>query len=194
VDKSAHTGAQVVKVDYLDSSYGEKMEIIVLNGTTVIPTINTNYFRINSFRMIFGGTPTGLTERSVGSISIRNLADTPIYSYMLAGFTRARNSAYTVPAGKTLWITQLDLSFGITGNGKVEYARLFARANREPATNFLTGNLFYPYSEIVTTNAEAAIHLDIPTKLIQYTDIKVSGIATAAGIATSVLRGYLTTP
>jgi hypothetical protein len=35
------------------------------------------------------------------------------------------------------------------------------------------------------------VHLDVPTRLVEGVDIKVSGIATFAGIATVALRGWI---
>lgn len=189
IDYSAYIGAQAVKVEYLDESYVTKYEIVVLNGTTPIPTVNLNLFRVNSFRIIIAGS----NNKPSGNLSIRHLDNTPVYSYITAGFTRARNIMYTVPAGKTLWVTQFTSAFGVSGTSKVEYCRLYTRANIEPTTLFRTQNIFYPYTEVLSTNALAIVELDEPTELPAKTDIRVSGIASAAGVANVVLRGYLET-
>lgn len=186
LDKSAKTGAHAVKIEYLTSAYATKTEIVALNGTTVIPTVNTDLFRIQSFRVI----ATGTGNKPVGNLSLRNLADTPVYSYISAGFTRARNSAYTVPAAKTLYISEFAVSYGYKTN-TTHYCRIYTRANMEAATGFNTGNLFYPFTEIICSNNSQLVRLDIPTKLTQKTDIKVSALATYAGAASVALRGWL---
>jgi hypothetical protein len=187
IDKSATAGAQVIKVDYLNGSYAEKTEIAILNGTTAVATVATTLYRINSFRVICAGA----NEKPTGNLSIRETDDAPTYSYITAGFTRARNCCYTVPAGKTLYVVQYSASWATTGNANKEYARVYTRANVEPATKFNTGSLFYPYTEISMQNTTAIVPFDIPTKLPAKTDIKVSGIATATGSCSVVLRGWL---
>lgn len=189
VDYTAHTGATIVKIDYLTAALAEKKEIIKLNGTGVVTTVNTDIYRINSFRIIGAGSG----NKPVGNLLIRGLSGGTTYSYITAGFTRARNSAYTVPAGKALHINKVDAAFGVSGNSKVEYARLYTRANREPTTGFLTGSIFYPYLEVIATNNTQFIELRVPTKFASGTDIKVSGLASSAGVATVALRGWLET-
>ncbi len=186
IDKSAHTGAFAVRAQYLDGSYSEKTEIIILNGTTVVPTVNLDLFRINSFRMIAAGSG----NKTVGNISIRNLADTPIYSYISAGYTRARNIIYTVPAGKTLFVTSIKFGYGYSHNS-THYARMYTRANVDNVTGFRTGDIFYPYTEGIVANTTIPIPLEAPTKLPEKTDIKVSIIADYAGVAEAVLRGWI---
>lgn len=186
VDKSAQTGAQAVKVEYLDGSYQTKAELVILNGTTPVDTVNTDLFRINSFRVI----ATGTNNKPLGNLSLRNTAGTVTYSYITLGFTRARNSAYTVPAGKTLYVTEFTMGYGYATN-QTHYCRLYTRANVEASTGFNTGSIFYPYTEVICANTSQLVRLDCPTKLPAKTDIKISGVASFAGIATIALRGWL---
>lgn len=186
IDKSAYTGAQAVKIEYLDGSYAPKVEICVLNGTGVVTTVNLDLFRINSFRVI----ATGTGNKPAGNLSLRNLADTPIYSYITAGFTRARNAAYTVPAGKTLYINQWSAGYAYSHNS-THYARIYVRANLEFSTSFNTGNIFYPFAEVVCSNSDIMIPLHIPIKLPAKTDLKVAALGDYAGVVTTALRGWL---
>jgi hypothetical protein len=189
IDKNTagKTGAHAVKIEYLTITFAEKSEIVIMNGAAAVDTINTDFYRVNSFRII----ATGSSNACVAAISLRVSGGAVVYSYITAGYTRARNSAYTVPYGKTLYINEFTAAFATTGNANKEYARIFTRANIEPSTRFRTGSLFYPYSEVVAQNTTIAVRLPIPTKITTGTDIKVGGIASAAGIATSVLRGWL---
>jgi hypothetical protein len=187
LDVSAKTGAQAVQVNYLDGSYAEKSEIILLNGTTVVPTVNLNIFRVNGFRVIAAGT----LLVPLGNITIRHLSDTPVYSFITAGFNRARNIMYTVPADKTLYVTDFSSGYATTGNANKEYARITTRANVDPTTKFRTGNLFYPFTESLAQNTTIPIPLSIPTKLLEKTDIKVSCFASATGVIVVSLRGWL---
>jgi hypothetical protein len=187
VDTSAATGAQVVKINYLDGSYNEKNEIVILNGLSAVNTVNTDFFRVNSFRIIGAGS----LKYTVGNVSLRIAGGANTYSYIQAKYTRARNSIYTVPVGKTVYVTQYSASYSTTGNANKEYARLYTRANIEPDTRFQTDGIFYAYTEVAMQNSTIVIPLEIPTKLPAKTDIKISGVATASGVASIVLRGWI---
>lgn len=187
LDKSSYTGAQAVRITGLDANYAEISEIVVLNGTTVVATTKS-FFRVNSFRVICAGTD----NKPTGNLSLRASADTPVYSYILAGYTRARNSVYTVPVNKTLYVTYWSAGFSVGNDTKVQNARMYTRANVDNFTGYNTGNIFFPYTEILCSNAVTHTEYKPPTKLPQKTDIKVSAIAgSATGVATSVLRGFL---
>lgn len=184
LDKSATLGAHAVNIGYLTSAFAEKSEIVILNGTTVVPTVNLDLYRINSFRVISAGT----NNKPTGNLSLRNLADTPVYSYITAGFTRARNSAYTVPASKTLYVVEFTVSFGYAAN-QTHYARLYTKATQN--AGFRTPGIFYPFTEVVCANSAATVTLPCPTLLLSGVDIKVSGVSsTTTGIASVALRGW----
>jgi hypothetical protein len=186
IDASAYTGALAVLICYLDGSYVQKNEIVILNGTTAVPTINTDLYRINCYRVI----ATGSDYKCKGNLFLRNLSDTPVYSYILAGYTRARDVMYTVPAGKTLYVAHLNLGYSCAAN-QVNYCRMYTRVNMDPDSLFNTGNIFFPFSEALVSNQDAALIIPVPTKIPAKCDIKVSGIASASGVATVALRGYL---
>ena len=191
VDYSNTAGAHVVRLEYLDAAYAQQAEFLILNGTTVTTTTSSNIFRIQSMRVVAAGS----NGKPTGNITLRNLADTPVYGYITAGFTRARNSVWTVPAGKTLYIYGVNVAFGHTQNNN-QYCRIYTRATQySPASagaaSFRTPGIFYPFSEIICSNSSSVINLDSPTKLGEKVDLKVSGIATAAGVATCALRGWL---
>jgi hypothetical protein len=187
IDKSAYTGAQAVKIEYLTSAYAQKSEIVILNGTTAVDTVNTDLFRVNSFRVI----ATGTDNKPTGNLTLRGDGASGNYSYITAGFTRARNVIYTVPANKTLYVTNFSAGWGLSAAIKDEYARIYTRVNREPSTGFNTGSLFYPCTEVIIKGNMANIELLTPTRIPEKSDIKVSALATASGSAVVVLRGWL---
>lgn len=187
LDESATAGGHAVEAFYLDGSYAEKSEIVILNGTTVVPTVNTNLFRINSFRVIAAGA----NKVPTGNITIRHLSNTPVYSYITAGFNRARNAMYTVPAGKTLHVTDFNSGYATTGNANKEYARVTTRANVDPSTKFMTDGMFYPFTDTVSQNTTINTQIQCPTMLPGKTDIRVSAIASQSGIIVTTLRGWI---
>jgi hypothetical protein len=188
VDQSAYAGAQVVLIEYLDGDYAEHTELVALNGTTAVATVNTDYIRINGFRVV----ATGTDYKPTGNLSLREVDNSPVYSYITAGFTQARNSAYTVPAGRTLYITEFTTGWAYQTN-TTHWGRVYLRANVEPGTGFRTGSLFFPYAETLHSNSGMAVRLDMPIKFEEKTDLKVSALSTFAGAASIVLRGWIET-
>lgn len=186
VDKSAYTGAMVVNIGYLTSAFAEKNEIVILNGTTPVDTVNTDLYRVNSFRMIFAGSDA----KPKGNLTLRADGGTPDYGFITAGYTRSRAMIYTVPVNKTLYVTDVNWSYGYSTN-QTHYARLYTRATSN--NGFITQGIFYPCTECVLSNSAATIHLTFPVKLTTGIDLKVSGIATYSGIAQVTMRGWLET-
>jgi len=186
-DTAEGTGARTVKIWYLTTGFAEKTETIILNGTTAVPTAATDIYRINNLRVM----TVGSGKTSAGNIDIRHISDIPVYSRIIAGLTRARNSIYTVPVNKTLYIAQISYSAGSSSGG------VHCRFTLKAAYDDLTGTLldfFYPYHEQGVTDAPHNENLVLPLKFISGTDIKVSvqGDATNANaVCTSAYRGWL---
>jgi hypothetical protein len=143
-------------------------------------------YRINSFRVIGAGS----NNKPVGNLAIRETDGAPNYSYITAGFTRARNVQYTVPSGKTLYIHTIHWAYGYSTN-QTHYCRIYTRANLEPSTNFRTGSIFYPFSESIEANTSGTINLINPTRLPYGIDLKVSAVATYAGSVMVSLKGWI---
>ena len=102
------TGIHTVTIVYLDGSYVQRTEDINLNGTGVVTTTAVNILRVNDIR----AKTVGSTYAAVGTITIRNLADTPVYRDIQATYTKGRTSAYTVPHGQTLYLNELYAGVG----------------------------------------------------------------------------------
>jgi hypothetical protein len=187
LDSTTGTGAKTVKIWYLDSALAEKEETVTMDGTNIVPTTATNIYRINAFRVMTAGT----TGAAAGNIDIRNLADTPIYSRISAGKTRARNSIYTVPVSKTLYITQLTFSIINSSGGRSGIMTL--RATYDDKIQAVS-TLFYPYFEIGAQDSSVVMNLDFPIKFPAGTDIKLSVIGDATNadaVCTGSYRGWL---
>ena len=188
-DSGNSTGAWTVKIWYLDSSFNEFNETITLMGKIPVATVATNIYRINNFRI----QTTGTGGKAAGDIDIRNLADTPIYSRIPTGATRARNSIYTVPAGKAIFITNMTYSIGASAVG--HFGRFSFRARYDDITG-VPSTIFYPYSEIGVTDMAFTIVYQIPMKFPAGVDIKVSVQADATNanaVCTVQYRGWIET-
>jgi len=185
-DTAAGAGAQIVNLTYLDSAWSEQSESITLNGTTPVTLAHTVY-RVNNFRV----ASAGVSNYALGSIDIRALGGTPIYSRIGAGLTRARNSVYTVPAGKTLWVTGCSYWSGYTTAGKTERITLHATYN--DVSEVLTSGIFYSYSEAILMDNGVAYTFPYPYKFPEKTDIKVSVYGEATAQILTTIRGHIDT-
>lgn len=191
VDVSAGgTGLQVVRYTGLDTSYAEISEFVVLNGTTVVPTVRTDILRVNSWRAIVAGS----AKEAAGNVDLRHLADTPIYARMEPTTTRARTIMYTVPAGHELFVTSIIMSAGapVAGRG----VRMVTRATYDPSLNCAlpTSGLFLPFTEVVIQDGSFERVLEMPTKLPAKTDLKISVISPDGTTqASCALKGWLET-
>ena len=182
-DKNCGNGALTVTIEYLDASYAEQTIEVSLNGTARVNTVPINIRRVNSFRV----TQVGSTGKAAGNISLTDTTGTTTYSYIAAGFTRARNSCYTVPLGKTLYLTSFSAS--VVGTKYIR-AILKASCNNGVANN--TGVLFYPYYEVMLLNSLSNKDFNAPLAFPATTDIKITAVAEASGsVVTCDYRGWL---
>lgn len=182
---SGSSGARIACVKYLDTDYKEQTEFVSLRGVTSV-AMTGSALRINEFYI----TSAGSSNATSGSVKLfANTTGSVVYGYISPAMTRARSSVYTVPAGKALFVTNVTFSWAYAGHDN--YTRMYTRANQMEGVR--TGSIFYPYTECVCANSSQSVDLDVPTKLAEKVDIRVSGIATVAGTATAVLRGWLET-
>lgn len=101
-DAAAGTGVQVIHIHYLDRNYTEQVTEVTLNGVTPVNTTPTDILRVNSFH----ATRLGTGLEAAGNISIRAVGGAVTYGYLNAGHTRARHPVFTVPKGKTAYVTK----------------------------------------------------------------------------------------
>ena len=185
-DAAAGIGARTVDIHYLDNTYTQQVEAITLNGTTPVNTVATNILRINNIHVM----TTGINEAPVGNISLQNIAGTVTYSYVIAGLNVSRQSIYTVPAGKTLFITSWDWGTGSLAGGR--YAEFSLRAKTTFDNELIT--VFHVRSMSLAQDSSGDHQLEAPIKILGTSDIKISVIsdnATANAICYGGFEGWL---
>ena len=87
----------------LDANYAVISEILVLNGTTNVPTVN-QYLRINSISVSTGSAtnPTGVVSLSNGGVVYAQI-NTGVFNGTTSSLGRSQMAVYTVPAGYTFY-------------------------------------------------------------------------------------------
>jgi hypothetical protein len=180
------TGAWTVTVYYLTTAFLEKSATVNMNGNVGSVQIATDIYRIQNARI----TTAGTAGRAVGNITIASGGQT--YGYISSTKTRARQCVWTVPLGKTLYVT--NIVFSCAQQEVTKYVRFTTRANFDDKSGLvLQRGLFMPFNEVVLHNTSYSRDLNPPTRLPATTDLKVSAIADAVSIGSCTLRGWVET-
>lgn len=186
-DTIAGSGVQKVKIGFLDADYAAKTETLDMNGVTPVPLVDTTILRVNSIR----ATQVGGGGVAAGNITCRLVgAPATVYRQIVLGYTRGRGLTYTVPLGKTLYITSMSLFSGYTTSGKI--VRWIGRAQVDDSDPTVKINLFQVFFEAMTQDSGFHIGFDMPVRIPATADLKVSAISDGAGSYCScAMRGWL---
>jgi hypothetical protein len=164
-DASAGTGARTLTISGLDASYLEISEMLTMNGTTVVPTVNS-YTIIH--RAIVN--TAGSTGSNVGTITATAVTDGTISLTISATKNQSQFGIYQVPANKTAYLYQFH--GGISGGTSLEldlYIKPF-------------GGVFNLKNTLLLTAAGQStdvISYDTPLVITEKSIIKLTGTATA---------------
>ena len=181
-DTVAGTGIQKVRVSGLDATYAAISSTVSMDGVT--PVALGSFLRVNSIR----ATQVGANAVAAGDITVNSGAT--VYRQIPTGFTRGRGITYTVPLGKTLYITSITVSSGYTTAGKV--VRWIGRAQVDDTAQTVKINFFQPFFEVITQDASFYRDFEVPTAIPATADLKISAISNGAGsFCTCSLRGWL---
>lgn len=171
-DTSGGTGIRSVTLHYLDTNYAVQQEDITLNGTTPVNTVATNILRVQEVH----AKTVGSIGQSAGDIILTDTTGTTVYARIETGFNRNRNATFTIPAGKTGYLTHWNISSG-TSSG-THYTRFTLRMTTHDGV--VLPGVFIGHDGSAALNASENIYYDIPITLPERTDIKVSVISDAA--------------
>jgi len=189
-DADGDTGARTVTIYGLGATYNELSETVTMAGTTPVETVN-EYLRINNMRV----ATTGASNAPEGNLTLSEANGTTYrYGYIRTLFTRQRNCIYTVPLGKTLYITSA-LYSAVTG-AVGHWTRFTLRANYDDKSDtILARGLWMPHTELSIVETSFTRDYEIPERFPATTDVKVSAVCdgTVTMLCQCVLRGYLVT-
>ena len=174
---SSGTGAHQVFVQGLDENWDLASETVNLNGTNNVTTSN-QYRRVFRAYVVSAGS----SGTAAGTISIRQTGGGTIMAQIPVGENQTLMSIYTVPAGKTLYITNVTLSSGATpGNGQATDHSIFKLKIRPFGGVFRTQlqkhtietiNDDYNIPAVVTEKSDIVM----TAKMVGTTNVQVSGI------------------
>ena len=185
-DKTGSSGCTQVWVKYLGKDYLEYSTIVSMNGTTAVSLIDTSIARIQNFQAYAGNPP-------LGQINILT-SSSDIISSIGIGLTRARNSMWTVPSGKTLFIKTVyysAASYGSVSNSRP--TRFLLRTNYNDNQGQYSTSLFWPISANLLKDEALYAAFPGPIRVPEKTDLYVAVITAAASSGNtceSIIRGY----
>ena len=139
-DTAAGTGARTIEIFGLtDFDTKEICEIITLNGTTDVPTVNS-FVIIHRMEVL----TKGATSANVGTITATGIGGgNPVTAQINPGEGQTLMAIYGVPSNTIVWLTNFYGSVQKVGSGRDVLIRLVS--NREPQTellNFTTKHVF----------------------------------------------------
>lgn len=149
-------GARTVYIWGLNGSFRPISETVTLNGMVAVQTTNS-YLRVQGIRI----ATTGTFGRNIGNISVQDLGNTYTLCYMVASMGRQNGAIWTVPEGKTLYIT--DWMVGEYTGNRTE----FVIYGREP------GGVFKAYCYVHVNNQSLHMPFTCPLRFDEKTDIQV---------------------
>lgn len=133
-DAEDGTGARTVQVYGLNSSGLAATETVTLNGVTAVATTGT-WLRINGARAL----TVGSGGTNAGVISVRALADTPVYATIAAGENESTMCVYSVPVGLRVYVASISASTTSANTGTLDVLVNGGLAKRVATMRF--GNL-----------------------------------------------------
>lgn len=111
-DAIGNTGLEILFLEGLGTDYKELTEVIVLTGTTGATTSNS-FLRLKRTRVVSAGS----NRSAVGTISITG--DSFTWSKIDPGEYTCLLGRYTVPAGHSFILTEINISSGSSGDFEI---------------------------------------------------------------------------
>lgn len=152
-----------VMINGLDANYAPINEIVTLTGQTAVTTANS-YLRIQNAYVLANPT-TGNIYIGTGTVTAGVPAT--VYERIFDGHNRTESGRYTVPAGRTFYVTHGTISHG-----------------SDSSNAFITGRLWYrlfglPFQVAATVNLNNKFidfWFDFPLALPEKTDLETRAI------------------
>ena len=125
-DTGGGTGANTITIQGLDEDYNEIEESITLNGQTQVAT-QLSYLRIyRAFVTLAGSSGTSGGTIYLGSSGASGGVPNTVYANLGLG-NQTQIAAYTVPAGYTLYLDDINFTAGLSKANKVATCSFVSR-------------------------------------------------------------------
>jgi len=173
-------GAWSVMIYGLDENYEEITETVLLEGTTAVTTTQ-EFIRVYRAIVLTSGTNSATVDANVGTITIApETTTTSVQAKILPHIGQTLMCVYTVPAGKSAYVTGIGFSIGKAKDAMIlAKLRIFGE-NSSFQTKYTT--------EVYESNETAP--LQIPFYVPEKTDIVLNVLPGASGSRVSASFGF----
>lgn len=171
-DNAADTNVSIL-ITGLDASYNVITETVLLNNGSTGVLTTQSFFRINNLSTVG-------TVNAVGTIRAGNSGKTVVLCAIVDGAGRSQMSIYTVPAGYTFNLTQVNLYTNQNGSQYLNY-----RSYTHNPSGLTTKILQFP----LTTNYNSV--KIVPRPYAEKTDIQWQASASVSSQVGLQIEGYL---
>ncbi len=177
------TGVRIVMLHYLNANYEEKIEFITMDGTNPVNTVTTDILRVQNLHSHTAGSG-GV---AVGTITLENTDSSVEYTRIRVGINTSLTGVWTVPADKTLYITEWETGAIATNANRT--AEFFLRATSNFHGSLLPG-VFNVKDIIHLTAGSIETTFDLPIKIPAKADVKVTVKSSAAMETACHIEGW----
>lgn len=115
-DTSAGSGARTINVTFLDGNWEKVTETLTLDGTNASAATSSTAYRFLSAQVITSGTYHG---NNSDDIIIENTSALQEIGIIVQGIGHSQMAIYTVPSGKTMYVTKIKTSVGDNNSADV---------------------------------------------------------------------------
>jgi hypothetical protein len=157
---SASDAGATVNISGLDASYNLISETVTLTGTSNVATTK-QFLRINSFNML---TPNGSQITNIGTVTAKN--NSANVAMMFPAVGRMQNSWYSIPAGSSLYVRNINIFSGETRSGATPTWFYYRVKNHNNVTNM--------HFDVLTTSwqNEYKVQRSNPVRYTEKSDIE----------------------
>lgn len=184
-DTAAGSGAQTITIVGLNASFVEVTETLTMAGTSATAASSNSYIRLYRAYVASTGTYAGTNQ---GIITIRVVSAGATIIQIAAGLGQTQTTFYTVPAGKTLYIS--DVHIGVD-SAKAMNIYFFQFPNADDVTTSYTGakRLVQQYAGVISV---IDLTYPVPMSFAAKTDVWFAGtVASTTGSASIEYVGTL---
>lgn len=178
-DTSAGTGTRTLRLyGLVDWISGEISEVITMNGTSNVSTLNA-YVMINRMQVLTkGASPLG---SNVGVITATAVTDNTVTSQIRAGVGSTEQTPYGFPSSQNMYIDRIDADLMKTG-GNAGLADMDFLYNPEPQTELTNFVSQHPFGLLSVGSSAVPIVFKHPKKLVGPGLVKIQAIGGAANM------------
>lgn len=178
-DSLLGSGAHSILIQGLNANWEETFQILTLDGLNIVTT-DTVFLRVFRAVILTSGTNSPTADANEGTITIEGNTSSTLQAQINPRNGQTLMAVYTVPAGKTAYITGVSFA---TGEGK-------ECTFKGKFRNGVNGAFSVKYSLTLFQSAFFG-DLSVPLRVPEKIDIVITGISASAGTKADASFGFI---